>query len=1028
MFFRNKWYLFFLMYLLLTGADMVQAQDTIPLHLKPITINDGLSQGYISCITQDKQGFMWFATGDGLNKYDGYTFTVYHHDPDDPTSIASDDITYIFEDSKQRLWIATRNNGLDYFDRETGTFYHFRSTKEQSLLSDKVGVISEDRTGALWISTDLGVDRMEILPRQHLPPAKEPFNSKEVRFTHMQADKTFGEQSPEVLIRGSFFTDSRGHTYVATANRIYELIFNADNTYRFIKKFETHVTHSDFLSVIQEDTASHSLFMIGESVIRFPDYNFNQPRALYNYYKDIPGHVCVIDKKQMIWMTENGGLKRIHIPDNAEWYHEPADPSQNDALSVTTCMFSDRRGVLWIGTGGYGILKYDPEKEQFHHILPNTRQYQILEIEPGTIMTNNFQKITLDKSHAPLLQDDAFMKHLKQKFFLHNVIRFTKDTSGLLWIPDGRNIYSYNLRTKKEHIYHIPGNAYPLYADKHNRYWFGLKQQFFHFQPPDNYSAINYPLKMSDFEEDFLQVIYEDGYTLWLGTMHGLFRYNVIKNSIEQGYYFQPNDTISLSNNFIYSICNDEKAPARYLWIGTKGGGLNRLDKATGKFVRYSTKDGLANNVVYGILPGDDGNLWLSTNKGLSVFNPDTKQFRNYDAQDGLQSNEFNRYAYCKTSNGLLVFGGMNGINYFDPKEVTPLAPPDISFTDFRLFNKPVNIKDPAAPLKEDISYAKEITLLYKQNVITFRFAAMDYRREGNIVYRYKMERFDRDWIYSGTMHEATYTNLDPGSYNFIVQASFEKNIWSEDRGKSIRVIILTPWYKTWWFYLLITAATAAIIYGMYRFRIYQLTRLESMRNRIARDLHDEVGSSLSAISIYSRIMQKKMDSVDLDNKPLVNKIDDFATEVMASMNDIIWNINTKNDTFDRIVIRMREQANQLLEAKGYSVHFSFDEALSRMKLNMERRRDFYLTYKEVINNIAKHAGGENVWISLTVQHTFIVLSIKDDGKGFDRNKTGNNGNGLINMQHRAETLKGNIYVHSSPGNGTEIVLKFNVG
>lgn len=1006
----------------------------MPLHFKSLTINDGLSQGFVSSITQDKLGFMWFATSDGLNKYDGYTFTVYHHDPDDSTSIGSDDISFVFEDSKQRLWIGTRNNGMDYFDRENNTFYHFRHTNVQSLLSDKVNSISEDKSGALWISSDRGVNRMEILPAKNTSHTQGFLNEHNFRFTHIKADKNIVEKGNTML--ASVFIDSRGRIYLSTANRIYELLMKADNNYSFKKVFETPVKDSNFLSAVLEDTASYSLFMNGETITRFPGYDFSLPHSMYSFKSYTPGHVWLIDKSQMMWVIEDEGIRRIHIPTSEQWYYVPADSTQVTALVTTTCMYSDKQGILWIGTGGYGILKYDPEIERFHHILPDTKHYQILETKPGEIITNSFDKIELIKDHPPEFHADAFIKFLQQQFLNSNVIYFTKDTSGNLWIPQGNHIYFYNLNTKEKRLYDVEfpdtrGPVYPLYADKKNKLWFGLKEKFIGFDPTENlFSKFNYPLQLPDYEDDFLQSIYEDGNFLWLGTIHGLFRFNITGNKIENAYFFQPQDSTSLSNNFIYCFCNDREEPTRYLWIGTKGGGLNRLDKTTGKFVRYNTKNGLANNVIYGILPGDDGNLWLSTNKGLSAFNPNTKQFRNFDVSDGLQSNEFNRYAYCKTSNGFLVFGGMNGLNYFDPNEIKPLSPPDIVFTGFRLFNKPVNIADANSPLKENISYAKEIELRYKQNVITFQFAAVDYRRTGSIRYRYKMDGFDEDWIYASTAHEATYTNLDPGDYDFMVQASFEDNTWG-DQKKSIHIFIITPWYNTWWFYVLLALFTSAAAYGLYRFRLLQLKRLDKLRGRIARDLHDEVGSSISTIAIYSKIMQEQMDSVDFDNKPLVDKINDFAADIMSSMNDIVWNINTKNDAFDRIISRMREQASQLLEAKGYTVHFDIDEVINRMKLNMDKRREFYLIYKEAINNIAKYAAGENVWIILFVENSFINMIIRDDGKGFDKTapRTGSSGgNGLGNMQQRAETLKGEMSINSSLGNGTEIALKFYGG
>lgn len=278
--------------------------------------------------------------------------------------------------------------------------------------------------------------------------------------------------------------------------------------------------------------------------------------------------------------------------------------------------------------------------------------------------------------------------------------------------------------------------------------------------------------------------------------------------------------------------------------------------------------------------------------------------------------------------------------------------------------------------------------------------------------------------IYAGTGREATYTNLDPGAYRFVVQGSFAEEIWGKKR-TSLLLIIIPPWWRTWWFYALITLSAASASYALYRYRLAQLLKLERVRNRIARDLHDEVGSSISTIAIYSKIIQEHLGSSTFNNGPLMQKITEGATEIMESMNDIVWNINTKNDTFEHIISRMREHAYQLFEAKGYTLHFQFDDNLSRLKLEMEKRRDFYLIYKEALNNIAKYADGRNVWITLSTINAQINLIIRDDGKGFDAATIRQGGNGLVNMQHRAATLQGRIQITSAPGEGTQIHVSF---
>lgn len=1000
------------------------------MHFQSITINNGLSQGFISSITQDRHGLMWFATSDGLNRYDGYNFTVYHHDADDRYSIGSDDLTCVFEDSRKRLWIGTRNNGLDYFDRENNRFYHIRDSAHSGLISNSVSFISEDAEGALWITTESGIVRMEILSKKAAEGQSGFFDRHHLRFTAIRADRNVSEKTDNGIVKGSIFTDSRGHNSFVTNSNIYELTFTAYNNYTFRKRGNIPVRETDFISGILENVKGKSLVTNSEQIIVYRNYNLSDARSIYKYQPQRAGHFWTIDNNQGIWTNEGTGMRYINLANAEQHYYVPVDTLQHEAMRTVTCMFSDRNGVLWVGTGGYGILKYDPEIERFHKILPGTKQYQLVEIRPGVVMTNTFEQIVLKKNKPPQYSIDPFLKQLQQKFFGRNLLHIAKGKDASFWVPDGRTLYWYDLDKKLERAYVIErgkkmGSLYMIYADKQAQLWFSFGKRFNRFLPSTARTVVPYPPGATEIDEDFIQTIYEDGKILWLGTKQGLFRFNTENMKMDKQYFFDPKDAGSLSNNFIFSICNDIRQPGRYLWVGTKGGGLNRLDKLSGIFTRYSTKNGLANNVVYGILPGDDGNLWLSTNKGLSAFDPQSIVFRNYDEADGLQSNEFNRYAYCKTSEGLLVFGGMNGINYFDPRELKPLPPPAIVFTEFRLFNRKVDVRDPAGPLKIDINYASQIRLRYEQNMITFQFAGMDFRRQGNIHYRYKMDGFDRDWVYGGTVHEATYTNLAPGTYTFSVQGSFDNIAWGTGK-KSIQLIILTPWYRAWWFYLSIALTCSLLIYAIYRFRIYQLQRIDKLRDRIARDLHDEVGSSISTISIYSRIMQEQASTQSFDNRPLIDKINVFAGEIMESMNDIVWNINTRNDSFERIVSKMREHAFQLLEPRGYQVFFNVDSALASAALTMEKRREFYLIYKEALNNLAKYAAGSKAWISLSIQQNAILLTVKDNGIGFDT-EVGHPGNGLNNMRQRAAILKGTFSIESEIGKGTQISLFFNV-
>ncbi|NCD71115.1 ligand-binding sensor domain-containing protein [Mucilaginibacter agri] len=1007
------------------------AQTSSTLHFQSITINNGLSQGFVSSIIQDKKGMMWFATGDGLNKFDGYNITIYHHDRDKPSSIASDDLTCVFEDSKGRLWVGTRHEGLDVFDRENNSFLHIRHGDNNSIRSNNILGIKEDQSGVLWIRTREGIDRMEI--NKSAKPLKNTISNElianQLLFTHIRLSKdleaTRVKSGPE-----NIFIDSWNQIFVTTNRKIFEVIYSPrKQDYQVLERYSFVPADPLFIPELIEDTTGHFLILNDKNITKFSGYDFKSPKKICSYN---PSQLrWSIDKSETLWLADNNRFINVNLKTDAVKNIIPANYQQLKNIKATTDFFIDRTGIMWIGTGGYGILKFDPTNELFHHILPEVDTYQIIESTQGKIITNNMQEITINRDQTISIKNLTTPDIIRKKFPKLGVVAFTKDTVGNLWIGVNGGIISYNTITGAINQFNLPfedqvSQPFPLYTGKDNKIWMGYNKYFVCYEPSaHSFSKFQYPVKHTSYDYDFLQNIYQDGNLLWLGSTNGLFGFDIQHKKIVKKYFYVQGDSTSLGNNFVLSFCRDLSQPEKYLWVGTKGGGLNLLDKTTGKFKRYDTKNGLVNNVVYGIQTDDRGNLWFSTNKGLSSLNIATNHFSNFDISDGLQSNEFNRYAYCKTKDGTMFFGGLNGINYFHPNDIKPLEPINVVFTDFRLFNKSVIPGVPGSPLSQSIDAVKSIRLRYEQNVVTFQFSALDYRKTGKILYRYKMQEFDKDYIYAGPAHEATYTNLDPGTYRFVVQASFQNESWGK-ASASLIVVIIPPWWRTWWFYLLVIVSTSSLIYALYRFRLNQLTRLEKLRNRIARDLHDEVGSSISTISIYSKIVHEQVDSPEFDNEPLLKKITDYTTEIMDSMNDIVWNINTKNDAFENIISRMREHASQLFEAKGYQLHFSIDNQLLRMKLSMERRRDFYLIYKEALNNIAKYANGKNVWITLTCSYNVIGLIIKDDGRGFNVTDVRKSSNGLINMNQRAEALKGKIKITSIPGAGTEILLSFH--
>ena len=389
------------------------AQTSFPLHLESLTINNGLSQVYVSSVVQDKKGFMWFATSEGLNKYDGYTFTVYHHNPDDTASIGSDDLTFVFEDSKERLWIGTRHDGIDLFDREHNVFTHIRHTGKNSLRSNNILSVTEDKEGCLWIRTRQGIDRLEITAGKAplKPGLARPFYN--LRFTPINLDAAF-EATNYKYGPAKVFVDSRNSILLTTNSKIWEVAFDAKrHSYNLIQRLTFQALDSGYIAGLIEDTVQRRFFVNNREIWGF-DYNFNSAEKVHGRVSAVT--TWTIDNQQRLWLLGDSKIVRIGLLGNKTEKLGLEDPVQVKAINTSTACYTDRTGVVWIATGGYGILKYDPERERFHHIFPQQYFYQLLESDDGSIVTNNLQSVTIKKGQplsSSLLTNAA---PLKKKF------------------------------------------------------------------------------------------------------------------------------------------------------------------------------------------------------------------------------------------------------------------------------------------------------------------------------------------------------------------------------------------------------------------------------------------------------------------------------------------------------------------------------------------------------------------------------------------------------------------------------------
>lgn len=814
---------------------------------KHITQDQGLSQNSVFCILQDSKGFMWFGTQDGLNKYDGYNFKVYRPDPENPFSLSENNITALCEDRDGNLWIGTISGGLNKFDREKETFIHYRNIPGDltSLAIDFISVICEDRLGNLWIGTPGG--------------GLDKFNPGTGAFVHYR----YREDDPGSLssnVINTLCKDSAGLLWVGTGNNGLNEFDPRTGTSKHYRAdpADPHKLNSDTITSLCEDhdhklwvgtnNGLHRLDRQTGTFTRFisdPDEPFSlSHNNILSLYEDHSGVLWVgtieglnrLDREKaqfiryrydandptalshdtilsiyenrsgILWVgTSGGGLNKFDRQGNAFVTYR-ADPDKPDSIShdFVYSFYEDLDGILWIGAFGGGLNRMDPKtgKTTVYRNIPNV---------PGSLSTDYIFCVLVDRG---------------------GIVWIGTQGAGLdRWVP-GTGTFIHYRNIPQDHTSLSNNTVRVLYDDRDGVLWLGTFGGGLNRldRETGKFSTLrNIPGDPTSLGDNNIRSLYEDRQgTLWIGTNNsGLNKFDRQTEKFTR-YTRGLNDPTSLANNIIGVIYEDR---AGNLWIGTLGGGLNLMDRDTGTFTHFREKHGLPNDVVYGILEDDHGFLWLSTNMGISRFDPRARTFKNYNVRDGLQSNEFNGGAFYKGRDGRMYFGGVKGFNAFYPHQITDNPHvPAIVLTDFLVFNRPAAV-GPGAPLQMQISEAREIKLSYKENAFSFEFVALDFTIPEKNRYAYRLEGFDIDWVYTTSDKRfAAYTNLSPGEYIFRVKGSNNDGVWNE-AGTSIKIIIKPPVWRTWWFQLLVALAVLGMGAGVYRYRmkgLSQKTRLQT--------------------------------------------------------------------------------------------------------------------------------------------------------------------------------------------------------
>ncbi len=983
----------------LVGTSLLLAQS--PVTFRHLSKKEGLSQSSVFAITQDDSGFLWFGTRDGLNKYDGYQFTTYHHTSEANSLISNDirtlyfdkkmntlwvgttnglcrfrpdygdfinykqltevyknnlSIRTFFRDSKDRLWVGT-DNGLFLYKDATNTFIRFAAEKNNlnTLSGNDVKVIHETSNGTLWFGSGSGLDTLEI-------------NDTDIfKFGNVPQSKEFPDRHMKALLE-----DEAGNFWIGTQNK--GLFFWNRQTDE-INVYETNGNNPNSVSnnnVRAMTWGKEGIIWIGtfNGLNRLTpnqnkmEYFFHNP-SISTSLSHSSVRALLMDDRNSLWVgTFFGGISFLDETYN-RFTNFRQDQYQNSiSNNIVSCFTADTLGNWWIGTEGGGLNYYNRKTKEF-------KVYQHDPNNTSSIASNNIKHLLLEGNQ---LWISTFNGGLN----LMNL-----NTKQVQRIPYGDKT---QFGTTNNNVYRLYKKDDWLWSVMHGG---GLDVLNFSQQKRYNYvhDATDSTTISSNLARTFL--VTKTG-EKWIGTDNGLNK--VIEDSQGLPIAFERH----LSNKKIYTLKEDA---AENIWVGTLSNGLYKLHKDSTHFENFNRKDGLPGHSIFGILEDDNYNLWISTNNGISQFNPIEESFTNYNYSDGLDNTEFNFNAYYKTNQGEMLFGGMNGFTLFNPKDISPsyfISP--IVLTKLKVQNQEVKVQKNGI-LTKVLNETSEITLPYNNASFSIAFASLDYFNPENITYSYKLEGLDENWVNKSGQSEATYTIQNAGNYLFRLKAKNSDGIWNPTE-KQLNIKVLPPPWKSplaYFIYFLVLIGLGLVTLRLIRLRHH--LRLEQVTKQKQQELHElkvrfftnithEFRTPLTLIlgqiqdltetAALGGNATKKLFSVKKNTNRLLNLVNQLLTFRKLETDHIQIRAEKQN------VVTFLEEIMQSFKdtALDRGIDLSFNQPNDEILIWFDRDKLEKVFYNLLSNAFKFTDDGGEISLSIEQQRTAIIISLKDNGKG----------------------------------------------
>lgn len=980
----------------------VYAQKAIIPNFKNINVEQGLSQSSVYSIYQDKTGYMWFGTADGINRYDGDSIRVYKVPFSNGIATSNSIQGSIVEDAIGNIWFCTLSgiyviNSIN--DQVVQKFVFTKTTNEVG--NYKLQFIKND---SLWLfHPRTGVCCYDI-SKNSLKIFSLPFTSSAVNTTRIDSKSAF----PFI-----WFSQFPG-------NSVWQFDAQEKNYTKIIKNQTEWTAYTKI---------NNSVFLFTFSSIK--QYDINK-KLLANLNLDSANSPVIvrdilIDKYNRLWIaTLNKGLMMYdYATQQLSSYIHSNHKQHTLSISLTNCLRIDKNDNLWIGTDGGGVCRLDLKPSPFNKFPLNEGDYPVLkDYFTKCFYKDEENRIWFGTHNSGFCIYDQKKEKLecitningKKIMIVGDII---KDRDNNIWIGHSNGVARYDVKTKK--FLELKFETYfPLHTG--NIYVYRLIQR----QNSDIVAATRLTLLN-------IHKTKNGGYTAnamlpgsdklppVITDIKELPNHSLIFTAPDYGVYIIDSNlnNIRIKNiflkNFDLRCVVLNKNVAGHAWVGSHAG-LIDLDYTTGNYKLYNRIKGFSNEYIYSVLPDKKGNLWLSTNGGITVFNTETGFVKNFTANDGLQSNEFNTGAYYTSASGEFFFGGIKGFNWVNPSSLnSDQSYPVAAISSLLVNNKPY--------YKNSSTIANnQVRLKYFENDLFFRISVLDYTKpEANKIW-YQLKGWDKEPIIS-SVKEIRYNNLPPGNYEFLVKGANWSGAWSDKNCTIIYITIKSPFWKTSWFYamagLLITALIVTVTWYISQTKLKEKLRelekqkeVDRERQRISREMHDDIGAGLTQITLMSESAKGRIRAKELDD------IADTSRTLVSNMSEIIWSLNQENKSLDRLWAYLREQLNHLLEYSGIEYCINFPEDGSQVILSNEQRRNILLVSKEIVNNALKHSNASLITIKGTIEKNSLCFTISDNGTGFNTATTFA-GNGLKNIQNRIKEIGGSIEIVTLPGMGT---------